>query len=278
MFLNFAFILAFQNFDVNANAKVDKFLNKSHNKLMKIKRFISKFWNGFEDLFMTSHSCVGCGREVHDGTEFSLCEKCREKFEIIKGTTCLKCGEGLLEGNKLCGHCKEKDYHFDKNFSLSYYTDVSAKVVKDLKYGKKKFLAKKIAESLAGNKDYFEDVDVLTFVPVSKKRKKERGFNQAEEIALHLGMIFNKPVKEFLIKKETGVHQAGLTQKDRLKNLIGSFELNASVEDEIKGKVVLIVDDVFTTGSTLDECSKMIRQKKPKMIKTVTYAKTKFDY
>jgi hypothetical protein len=79
-------------------------------------------------------------------------------------------------------------------------------------------------------------VDYLTFVPIGVKRRKERGFNQAEEIALHLGRIFNKPVKEFLIKKETGVHQAGLTQKDRLKNLIGSFELNASVEDEIKGK------------------------------------------
>ena len=126
------------------------------------------------------------------------------------------------------------------------------------------------------NVDYFKDVDIVTFVPISKSRLKERGFNQAQDLAKHIGKIISKPVVSIFNKIDSGKHQAELAQADRLKNLIGSITL-ADVNENLKGKVVLIVDDVFTTGATLDECSKVLLKLKPKMIKTATFAKTKFN-
>ena len=78
-------------------------------------------------------------------------------------------------------------------------------------------------------------------------------------------------------KTRETIHQAGGSQKDRLKNLCGSFEVDEKFAGEIKGKNILIVDDVFTTGSTLNECAKVIKKLKPNKIVTFTFAKTKFN-
>lgn len=244
---------------------------------MKVKETIFKWWNAFEDLFMTSHSCVCCEREILDKSKFSLCEKCLKNLDVIGDVCCEKCGDKISSGNKLCNVCKDYKFSFDSNVSFAYYNDVSAKFVKSLKYGGKKYLAKKIAECLMTKRDFFEDVDMIAFVPISKERKKERKFNQAEEIAKYLSKFSGKSLVNLIEKKETGLHQTGLSQMERRKNLKGSFKIVEGLNNQIKGKVVLIIDDVFTTGATLDECSKIIKSLKPKKIKTMTFAKTKFE-
>ena len=245
---------------------------------MTMKEKFTKFVNWFESLFMTNHSCVSCGKEIVDGTKFQICDDCLKNIEIIDGSVCEKCGDKVVAGNKLCNHCKNTDYNFDCNRSFCYYSDVSSRIVKGLKYGKKKYFAKHIAEMMTELDDVFEDVDVITFVPVDAKRRKERGFNQAEEIAKELSRLKNICVKNTLIKLASSKHQAGLTQKERLENLKGSFVLIDEAKECVKDKVVLIVDDVFTTGATLFECSKTLKKAKPAKIKTITFAKTKFDY
>ena len=245
---------------------------------MTMKETFTKLVNWFENLFMTNHSCVSCGKEIVDGTKFQICDDCLKNIEIIDGSVCEKCGDKVVAGNKLCNHCKTTDYAFDCNMSFCYYSDVSSRIVKGLKYGKKKYFAKHIAEMMTELGDVFEDVDVITFVPVDAKRRRERGFNQAEEIAKELSRLKNICVKNTLIKLASSKHQAGLTQKERLENLKGSFVLIDEAKECVKGKVVLVVDDVFTTGATLFECSKTLKKAKPAKIKTITFAKTKFDY
>ena len=225
---------------------------------------------------MTNHSCIACGREIVDGTKFQICKDCFCNLHKLEGNLCDKCGDEVLKDNQLCDHCKTFDYSFQQNKSFCYYEKVSAKIVKGLKYGHRKFYAKHVAEMMTENKDYFEDVDIITFVPINKRRMKERGFNQAEEIAREISLILNKPVDCLILKSDSAKHQAGLSQKERLENLKGTFSVDEANKNKIKGKTILIVDDVFTTGATLSECANVIKKFKPIKIKTLTFAKTKF--
>ncbi len=244
---------------------------------MSVKDKVLKALNFVEDLFMTNHSCVCCGREIVDGTKFQVCEKCKEKFDLLTGVLCQKCGELVAKDVKICNHCKNCEYNFDQNRSYAYYNEVTASVVKGLKYNKKKYFARHIAEMMCEIKGYFDDVDIISYVPISNNRRKERGFNQAEEITREMGDILNLPVEKLLSKVENKKHQAELSQQERLKNLIGSFVVCDEAKQKIENKVVLIVDDVFTTGATLSECAKTIKKCVPSKIKTVTFAKTKFN-
>ena len=244
---------------------------------MNVKDKVLKALNFVEDLFMTNHSCVCCGREIVDGTKFQVCENCKNKFDLLNDSLCEKCGDRVAETVAVCDNCKKLEYHFDQNRSYAYYNEVTASVVKGLKYNKKKYFARHIAEMMCEIKDFFDDVDMISYVPISNKRRKERGFNQAEEIAKELGKLLKLPVENLLVKVENKKHQAELSQQERLKNLIGSFVVCDDSKQKIKNKVVLIVDDVFTTGATLSECAKVLERVATCKIKTVTFAKTKFN-
>ena len=178
----------------------------------------------------------------------------------------------------LCDRCDGVNYHFKSNRSFVYYDDVSARIVKRLKYSNRKYCARYIAELMCENKKEFEGVDYITFVPIGEKRLKERGFNQAFEIANEISKITGIEILELLKKVGNEKHQAGLTRKERMDNLKDSFVLVEENAKSVKGKNVLVIDDVFTTGATLSECASVLNSKKslkPKVITTYTFAKTK---
>lgn len=228
-----------------------------------------------ENLAFVNHSCIVCGREVPDGTKCSICENCYKKLSKIDGRLCTKCGEILTGDSLVCDYCKNLEYSFESNRSFVYYDEISSAIIKSFKYGGRKYYAKYIAELMCENKNLFDGIDLITFVPISKKRNRSRGFNQAEVLANEISNIVKIPVKEILTKDNSKVNQAGLKRKDRLLNLAGTFHLNGAAKAEVKGKKILIIDDVFTTGTTLSECAKEILKGKPKNIKTYTFAKTK---
>ncbi len=242
---------------------------------MKIIQKIKNFFVSIENMLSTEHSCISCLREIPDGSKFQMCDKCYKKLDRIYGNVCSKCGEMLIDGNLLCSHCKDFDYEFNSNKSICYYDDISSSIIKALKYDNRKYYAKHIAILMTENREVFEGVDYITFVPMTDNRKKVRGFNQSEEIANEVSKIVNIEVKKFLIKTKDNKHQAGLSQKDRLNNLKGTFEFNDEFLSFAKNKNILLIDDVFTTGATLSECSKILKKSKPKSICTLTFAKTK---
>lgn len=244
---------------------------------MNAKEKFLKIFESVSKVLVPEHACMACGREIPDGTKFFVCEDCKSKIEWLNSNTCAKCGDLLLGDSLVCDHCKNFEYAFNRNISRCYYGEKSAAIVKGLKYSGRKYYAKHIAEILATSKADFDGIDCLTFVPISKKRKRERGFNQAEEIAKCLSNIVGVPVMYLLEKPEDGKHQAGLSRAERMKNLSNSFSVAPDAESFVKGKSIMIVDDVFTTGTTLNECSKVLKKLKPKRILTMTFAKTKFD-
>lgn len=248
---------------------------------MSIKEKLVKVLNKFENLIFSNHACLSCRREIEDGTEYSLCKNCNKNMERINGTLCKICGEKILERNSFCDRCKQINYDFDYSNSFAVYDEITSRIVKRYKYNGKKYYAEFIAELMLENDNLFDYIDLITFVPISENRKKERGFNQAEEVAKILGKELNIEVVDTLDKIGTGKHQAGLSQKDRRKNLAGTFALKDGVKNLIKDKSIMIIDDVFTTGSTLSECAKTLRSSrtnKPEKVCCYTFAKTRLDF
>ena len=242
---------------------------------MSIKSKIKSIVNFVEDLFLTNHKCIVCGKEVPDYVKRGLCEKCGGKLKRISGEICSRCGESVVKGNKYCDECKNMDYKFDENHSYAVYDEISGKIVKSLKYSGNKYIAKNIAVMLVEDKKYFEGVDFITFVPIGKERLKEREFNQAEEIANHVSKLAGVPLVSVFEKIKENSHQAGLTRKERVKNIIGTIAVIEEMKETISGKVVLVIDDVFTTGSTLSECAKVLKRSGATKVRTLTFAKTK---
>jgi len=103
-------------------------------------------------------------------------------------------------------------------------------------------------------------------------RKRERGFNQSGEIARHLSRIVGVPVAQhWLLRTRPTKVQAGLTRRERRRNLSGAFAL--SKQADVHGKAVLVIDDVFTTGATLNECARILRQSGAARIAVLTVAR-----
>ena len=235
--------------------------------------------NRFEDLFLKNHGCLSCRREIADGTKFSLCKNCFENLEIIEGNICKKCGEEIPHENSICDTCKNTDYDFDRSRSFAKYGEIASAIVKRFKYNGKKYYGRYIAELMSEKRDNFENIDVILFVPIGDKRKRERGFNQAEGIANEISKLTNIPVVDAFQKIGNEKHQAGLSQKDRRQNLVGTIVVREEEKKNFKEKNILIIDDVFTTGATVSECARVLKtlgRNKPSKINVYTFAKTVF--
>lgn len=260
----------------NIRRAIDKTLIKLHNYLMKILDRIKRSLLKFESHIFVTHSCISCRTEILDGSTYQMCKNCLNALEKLEGTLCKRCGEPTNMISGYCGECLSS-LKFDNNFSFCYYNKVSAKIVKKLKYGHKKYIAKYIVKLICDSGYDFSNIDAITFVPVDSDRIIARGYNQAEEIARELSKFTNIPLVDVLVKNKTEKHQTELSKAERLKSLSKSFSINSDCNYDIKGKNILIVDDVYTTGTTLSSCAAAIKTKKPKRVFTITFAKTKLN-
>ena len=107
-----------------------------------------------------------------------------------------------------------------------------------------------------------KQIDVIVPVPADRKRKKRRGYNQAELIAKGMAKIMNRPVQNFLEKKDTGTSQTKLSRTARRENTTGKYI--ATIPDTWRGKHILLVDDVLTTGATIGNCAQALLACDPK--------------
>ena len=143
-----------------------------------------------------------------------------------------------------------------------------------MKYEKKKSLTKPLGNLLiehVKNNGRLERIDFIVPVPLHKKRLREREFNQSALLACLVGRNFNKPVLESnLIRTRLTTPQVELDRKERRRNVKGAFGVKKP--EEIKGKSLLLIDDVRTTGATLKECHKVLRQAGAKEIHILTLA------
>jgi competence protein ComFC len=210
--------------------------------------------------------CEICGLKLSDGK--ALCEACVERLPHIAPPFCEICGEyfqGLIDGPFDCPNCREVSFHFEFARAALDRSDDALELVHRLKYGReihlgaelgrlacRAFSDRRLAVAL-------EEKWPLVPVPLHRSRQIERQFNQAEEIARSIALETGLPVWRLLKRVRRTETQTRLSRKQRMENLRGAFALGMPFP-EILPPGFLLVDDVFTTGSTVDECAKVLRK------------------
>ena len=240
----------------------------------RISAFVKKTVAVFDGaLYPLDCTCDVCGEELVANTRYRLCSDCMEKLPFAKGHRCLCCGVPLADESDYCNRCQYERGAFVKNRSPLVYEGETKKMIYSLKFAKKKYLAETLGALMA---DEFLDcdmkADIIVFVPMTESEQKKRGFNQSELLANEVGKRLNIPVLPALVKIKDTKAQKELQGKDRASNLEGAF---ACVFEQVKNRTILLVDDIFTTGATANECAKTLLKAKAREVNVLTAAVAK---
>ncbi len=201
------------------------------------------------------HKCL-CGK-----TGILLCDDCKNKIRIKNTQLCPLCKKISTNG-KTCSKCGSKSY-LTGVLVLAPHEGIIKDIIWDFKYNFISEFAEPLSKIIYEKHGDFikKKKFIITAVPISKRRMRWRGYNQAELLARGLARNANLEYINFLAKKEDVAPQVGLSRKQRIENIRGKINLNLGLKiEDIKGKRILIVDDVYTTGSTLEECAKKLRE------------------
>jgi len=199
------------------------------------------------DLLFPLH-CIGCGSEGA-----LLCVECCRTLPRIKQPFCQGCGTPLREGN-LCPSCISHPLSIDGIRSVFLFTGVVRQAVHEFKYRHIKAMAAPLGSLLADFlRTYPLPGDILVPVPLHPKRLRERGYNQAAMLAGELGRLSGLPLAEnWLVRQRDTITQArAASAVERRSNVHNAF----ACRRELNGERILLIDDVCTTGATLDACA-----------------------
>lgn len=215
--------------------------------------------------------CVGCGEPGE-----AICEVCQLAITHIPEPRCRLCSRPLSSGN-VCPSCLNYPPDLDQTYCYSAYTGLIRKAIQCLKYdrdlGMGRQLAKLIAPELT---NLITDIDLVVPMPLSAQRMRLRGYNQADAISRHLARLtgwVNMP--KALRKIRNTESQVHLSVVERMANLDGAFEADPNL---VRGRRVLLLDDVFTTGATMRQASKALRTAGASYIFAVTIARTLLNH
>jgi ComF family protein len=221
--------------------------------------------------------CKICGSLLESPHDRVVCRSCLEKIKPRRSAFCLCCGRFFEGGGEshLCSDCLKDQRPYSLHRSCARYEGILKDAILLFKYrGYKplgKHLSRFVFESLKKEDGLWWDLEAIIPVPLHPKRLRERGFNQALVIAKELSKLKKIPLKNKILKKVMNVAaQTSLEREERIKNVRGVYRVTKNAE--IKGKVILLVDDVYTTGSTLKECSAELKKAGAKEVRAITIA------
>lgn len=189
------------------------------------------------------------------------CRECVKKLRLINSPRCMKCGKQLESmEQEYCCDCKKRSHAFERGAGAASYSETLRLSVHRFKYKCRReyapfyaWLIYKQCESLIGQ----WDIDVIIPVPMYERKKKIRGYNPAELIAEELGKLTGIEVdSKILIRTRNTQPMKELNDIERSKNLQNAFKINQSV---LEYKHILLVDDIYTTGYTIDACADALR-------------------
>ena len=190
----------------------------------------------------------------------NICTTCHSKLVYIYEPKCKKCGKELHdEAKEYCADCSVKKHYFKLNVAVFEYSDMVSKSLYKFKYHNRRTYARFYGEAIA--KHCARDIrrwnpDVIVPVPIHYKKRIKRGYNQAALIARELGKKINIYVDEkYLYRVVNTRPMKELNKTNRKKNVENAFKIYKNV---VKYKKIILVDDIYTTGSTLDACAKAL--------------------
>jgi len=236
--------------------------------------------DGFLNLFYPE-TCFICSAPVARRQDCGLCDDCwRKVLDLrIDGARCPSCGTplpGFADGSEnLCLECVRQPPPYSGARSFGFYSTEMRRVIHELKFEGRRPLVKILASLLA---DVFfeswrrEDFDFITCVPLHHRRRRERGFNQAELLGRALALMVGFPELRTLRRKAATQSQVGLSDARRLENVRNAF--SCTHIDRVEGNRILLIDDVMTTGATVASASKALISAGAEKVSVMTVART----
>lgn len=208
--------------------------------------------------------CLSCGKEMHPN-KYGLCENCNVK---LNSNFCLRCGRHKVGSGDYCDECISVSTYVDEARSSVIYDGIAKDFVHRLKFGFAKYLVPYMVEYMVDTLNSTAwKVDCVTFVPMHAKAQKKRGYNQARLLAELIAERYDTKCLQLIVKNKETPNQARLKKSDRIENLKNAYESVEKAPDKI-----LLVDDVMTTGATLNECAKILKRNGTKIVYALTFA------
>lgn len=203
-------------------------------------------------------TCPICDKTI--GRKETICNKCINKIHYIEEPKCKKCGKQLNEEEtEYCADCRVTKHIYNAGIAAFLYDDIISKSIYRFKYHNRRTYAQYYGQAIF--KKYEKqirrwDADVIIPVPVHEKKLIKRGYNQAELIARELGKCLGMDVDGCYLQRIVDTKpQKEMARNERKKNLENAFKICDNV---VKYNKIILVDDIYTTGSTIDECAQVL--------------------
>jgi|SRR5947208_3617768 len=225
--------------------------------------------------------CLSCGRPLPAaGSPLGLCAACRTTLVPVPRQACAVCLRPLaahaLPAGYRCGACRQNPPAFDRLIALWSYRPPLDAVVRGLKFGRLDYLGRHLAAAMAsGLGSRLAGCDQVIPVPLHWRRRLARGYNQAERIARPLAGRLGLPCVQALVRRRATPPQSLLGREERLANLRKAFRVPRP--DRVRGLHVLLVDDVATTGATLDSAAAALKKAGAAAVTALVAGRTPLD-
>lgn len=225
--------------------------------------------------------CVICGKKLISTSEedLSVCSRCLNSLKRNRPPYCRKCGRSLYEttnGVDTCWECFGRNFYYERAWSCFLYEGVAKEALHLLKYSRKlslsNFFSSSLLQFIRNNYEIVKNIDAVLAVPLHNTKLREREFNQAGLLSAAISKEFDlKDISGCLKRSVPTRPQSELDKKERFSNVKGTFEVVRA--DLAVGKNILMVDDLFTTGATLNECAKVLKKAGAGKIHCLTFAR-----
>jgi ComF family protein len=232
-------------------------------------------FEAIKDLLFPPH-CLGCRQRLDSSQPPLFCDDCGANLAFIRSPLCLCCGVPFVSGSDhLCGDCLTENHAFDMARALLSYRPPASDLIRSLKFNGNLAGISTLKELITHEKllDSYAEPEIILPVPLHPSRLRERGFNQALVIAQGCLPNWKEKIETgLLLRHRPTTPQSGLSGKERRRNLKNVFSLAGP--EKVAGARILLVDDVYTTGSTVNECSRVLRGAGAKRIEVFTLARS----
>jgi len=256
-------------------------------------KILTSFFSSLID-FLYPPFCLVCREDTSGEENKFVCSSCMNQIKIIESPFCVRCGRGfpcqdafINIDEPVCGRCQREDnnIYYDRAFGVGEYDGVLKEIIHLFKYNKREELEKVLGDLLLQKVKRHAGIlkpDLLVPVPLHWIRKRTRGFNQSEELGRYISKRLKIPMANLLKRRKNTKPQVGLTELERVRNVRGAFKMRwlarmfATFFNHksyvIKGKSIVLIDDVVTTGATANECSKVLKKAGAREVKVICLA------
>jgi ComF family protein len=228
--------------------------------------------------FLLPQLCLFCGAAVGEGAAVALCPECEGQIEWVASPLCTCCGRVFASrdgADRVCGDCQAEPPFFARARAAALYDGPVASAITHFKFGRKMAYLPVMQSWLKQPQclELVEAAELLAPVPLHPKRLKQRGFNQAWLLAQAFPAA--PLARDAVVRLRHTVPQVGLNPKERRDNVKGAFGVPEPAR--VKGKNLLLIDDLFTTGATVRECARVLRRAGACRVEVLTVARVRHE-